>query len=95
MNDKLINPREAASCIVQAFESGEDGGLHEIERFIHDIVGQHTEALRDRIQAIIDWCDFALANPDEFNKHGVRNLDGPVFDTARQYINEMKDASHE
>lgn len=39
--------------------------------------------LRERLQAIIDWADMALANKAEFDKHGVRNLDGPVFDEAR------------
>jgi hypothetical protein len=37
----------------------------------------------ERLQAIIDWADLALANPTEFNAHGVKNLTGPVFDAAR------------
>lgn len=44
------------------------------------------DAARERLQAILDWADFAMSNPDEFDSHGVRNLDGPVFDAARAYL---------
>lgn len=37
----------------------------------------------ERLQAIIDWGNLALSHPEEFSKHGVKNLDGPVFDEAR------------
>ena len=40
----------------------------------------------DRLEAILDWADLACANPKEFNRHGVKNLQGPVFDAARQYF---------
>lgn len=46
------------------------------------------EKLRGRLQAILDWADFALQNPGEFDGHGVRNLDGPVFDAARAVLAE-------
>ena len=39
--------------------------------------------LYEALRTIIDWADFALKNPREFDSHGVRNLDGPAFDTAR------------
>lgn len=42
----------------------------------------------ERLQAIIDWADLALSNPQEFNKHGVKNLDGPVFDAARELLSK-------
>lgn len=42
--------------------------------------------LEERIVAILDWCDLALKNADEFDSHGVRNLTGPVFDEARKAI---------
>lgn len=42
--------------------------------------------MRERLQAVIDWADFATANPAEFDSHGVRNLDGPVFDAAREVL---------
>lgn len=42
--------------------------------------------LKDRLQAIIDWCDIAMKNADEFDSHGVRNLDGPIFDAARAVL---------
>ncbi|HKT52903.1 MAG TPA: hypothetical protein VJP88_00510 [Caulobacteraceae bacterium] len=42
--------------------------------------------LLERLQAIIDWADLALKLPEEFNNHGVRNLDGPVFDAARAIL---------
>lgn len=48
-----------------------------------DSAGQEVVRLREALQGIIDWADFALSNPDTFNKSGVRNLDGPAFDTAR------------
>lgn len=44
--------------------------------------------LLERLVAIIDWADFALAHPNEFNSGGVRNLDGPVFDEARAAISK-------
>lgn len=48
------------------------------------LASEEQEAkLRERLQAIIDWADFALKHPEEFDSHGVRNLDGPVFDEAR------------
>lgn len=43
----------------------------------------------ERLQAIIDWADLALSNPGEFDSHGVRNLDGPVFDEARELLHAM------
>lgn len=46
-----------------------------------------TEAIfKERLQAIIDWADIALKNRAEFDSHGVRNLDGPVFDAAREAL---------
>lgn len=45
---------------------------------------------RERLQAIIDWCDIAMKNADEFDSHGVRNLDGPVFDAAREYLDKVR-----
>jgi hypothetical protein len=45
-----------------------------------------VEFLEERLQAIIDWCDIAMRNADEFDSHGVRNLDGPVFDAARDAL---------
>lgn len=46
-----------------------------------------TEAVfRERLQAIIDWADLAMKNRAEFDSHGVRNLDGPVFDAAREAL---------
>lgn len=49
-------------------------------------VADRAEALLERLQAIIDWADFALSQPGEFDSHGVRNLDGPIFDEARAAI---------
>lgn len=40
----------------------------------------------ERLQAIIDWADFAVSNRAEFDSHGVRNLTGPVFDAARETL---------
>lgn len=40
----------------------------------------------ERLQAIIDWADLAFANKEKFDSHGVRNLDGPVFDAAREFL---------
>jgi hypothetical protein len=46
-----------------------------------------TEAIfRERLQAIIDWADLAMKNRAVFDSHGVRNLDGPVFDAAREAL---------
>lgn len=38
------------------------------------------------LQDVIDWADFAMKNPQEFDSHGVRNLDGPAFAKARTAI---------
>lgn len=46
------------------------------------------ELFRERLQAIVDWADLALSRPDEFNSHGVKNLDGPIFDEARALLKE-------
>lgn len=45
-----------------------------------------VEHLEERLQAIIDWADLATKNAAEFDSHGVRNLDGPVFDAAREAL---------
>jgi hypothetical protein len=44
----------------------------------------------ESLQAIIDWADLALNNPTEFDSHGVRNLDGPVFDEARTALAALR-----
>jgi hypothetical protein len=49
--------------------------------------------LLERLQAIIDWADLALRNPAEFDSHGVRNLDGPVFDEARAILSKATGAA--
>jgi hypothetical protein len=46
-------------------------------------LADRAELLLERLVAIIDWADFALRHPQEFDSHGVLNLDGPVFDEAR------------
>ncbi len=52
-----------------------------------------TEAVfRERLQAIIDWADLAMKNREEFDSHGVRNLDGPVFDAAREALSKYPPA---
>ena len=46
-----------------------------------------SEAIfKERLQAIIDWADLAMKNREQFDSHGVRNLDGPVFDAAREAL---------
>ena len=47
---------------------------------------EREKVLEERLQAIIDWADLAMKNADEFDSHGVRNLDGPVFDAAREAL---------
>lgn len=44
------------------------------------------QIVSERLRAVVDWADLALAHPEEFNSHGVKNLDGPVFDQARQVL---------
>lgn len=51
-----------------------------------DETRSERDAAVERLQAIIDWADLALKLPEEFNSHGVRNLDGPVFDAARAFL---------
>ena len=51
------------------------------------------EQLEAALQGIIDWADFAMGRPDQFDSHGVRNLDGPAFDHARAVLGELKPKS--
>jgi hypothetical protein len=69
------------------------GKLDLSERDAMLAVAQRAEMLIERIQAIIDWADFALSHRDEFDSHGARNLDGPVFDAARAALAKAE-ASH-
>lgn len=50
-------------------------------------------ALVEALQGVVDWCDFAMACPREFDSHGVRNLDGPAFDKARAALAKVKGAA--
>ena len=42
--------------------------------------------LESAAQGVLDWADLAMNNPDEFDSHGVRNLDGPAFDKLRDVM---------
>lgn len=53
------------------------------------IDGEKTNAF-ERLQAIMDWRTVALANRAEYDKHGVRNLCGPVFDAAEALLAEIE-----
>ena len=46
----------------------------------------YIERLEGALNGIIDWADFAIANPNEFTSHGVNNLEGPAFDNARAVL---------
>ena len=77
----------SVACEVQG-DVDDDGGLI-ITQAVRDraalivrAVNSH-DALVEALQGIIDWADLALRNPQEFDSHGVRNLDGPAFDAAR------------
>lgn len=59
--------------------------------FVETAINMHDE-LVERLQAIIDWADLALGNRAEFDKHGARNLDGPVFDEARRVLAKAREA---
>lgn len=43
-------------------------------------------SLRERLVAILDWCDLATDQPSTFNGQGVKLLQGPVFDAARKVV---------
>ena len=67
---------------------------HDVLYVRHDLAPPHTtkmKAAMDRLQAIIDWSDFAKQHPDQFASSGVRNLEGPVFDAARAFLKEYED----
>ena len=57
-----------------------------MQRIVVEKLRSDLTAATERLQAIIDWADFALTHPDEFNSHGVHNLDGPTFDAAREFL---------
>lgn len=56
------------------------------ERDAMAALAERALLLAERLQAIIDWANLALSTPQEFDSHGVRNLDGPVFDEARAVL---------
>jgi hypothetical protein len=67
-------------------------GEHVAETIVEELARRFTapaeraEYLFERLQAIIDWADLALRLPHQLDSHGVRNLDGPVFDAARDAL---------
>ncbi|QIB36924.1 hypothetical protein G3A56_02045 [Rhizobium oryzihabitans] len=65
-----------------------DHWRHEVGKLHSQIASKDEQiaVLTGRLQAIIDWCDLAMKNADEFDSHGVRNLDGPIFDAARAVL---------
>ena len=76
------------------------GSLDLSERDALAALADRAPLLSERLQAIIDWADFALSNPQEFDSHGVRNLEGPVFDEARAALatadtSELNDRTRE
>jgi len=76
----------AAKIIQKADELGRVGGWDTVD---YPVAVAYL-ALRERPQTIIDWADFALANPDELDRGGVKNLSGPVFDEARAALTQHK-----
>jgi hypothetical protein len=44
--------------------------------------------LESAARGVLDWADLALTRPDEFDSHGVRNLDGPAFDALREAMDK-------
>lgn len=69
-NRKHLSPAEQISSLDSELNKAHDENAH----------------LRERLKAIVDWCDIAMKNADEFESHGVRNLDGPIFDAARAVL---------
>src|SRR5688572_2564288 len=66
-------------------------------RLVYDLCGEvdakaaQIAKLTEALQGIIDWADFAMNNPGEFNSHGVRNLESPPpCETARHLLKEIK-----
>lgn len=51
-----------------------------------DAAADEIERLSEALEGVIDWADFALSNPQEFDCHGVKNLDGPAFEKAREAL---------
>lgn len=70
----------------------EQSGIPDVsERDAMAALAARALLLFERLQAVIDWADFALLDPAEFDSHGVRNLAGPVFDEARIVLAAMSD----
>jgi nucleoside 2-deoxyribosyltransferase len=64
--------------------------ISELQSSIEALAAENAR-VTERLQAIIDWADLALANPAEFDSHGVKNLAGPVFDEARAALTQQGD----
>ena len=45
-----------------------------------------AQALYERLTAILDWCDLVSENPERWAGMGVKLLQGPTFDAAREAI---------
>lgn len=65
-------------------------GENEAAAIIEAHAQQRCADLVERLQAIIDWADLALANPQITDSFGAKNLDGPVFDEARTALAQFK-----
>lgn len=74
-----INELEIA--LDAGYRDGQADAAVEIDRLKSEL----REA-RELIQAILDWADFALNNPEVFKIGGVKNLTGPAFDEARAFL---------
>lgn len=82
--DSLVQVSSEVKMLAQS------GGAPDLsERDAMASLAERSLLLAERLQAIIDWADFALFNPQEFDCHGVRNLDGPVFDEARAVLTSL------
>lgn len=84
------SPRAADSLLQLAWEVrvlARFGGVpDQSERDAMAELADRAELLLERLQAIFDWADFAMRNPQTFDGHGVRNLDGPIFDYGREVV---------
>ncbi|WP_188260821.1 hypothetical protein [Azospirillum tabaci] len=73
-------PSQGADPLVTAYDNGVDHAWGV------------AKPLAEAAEGVINWCDFAMSQPGEFDPHGVRNLSGPAFDKLREAVGEARAA---
>ena len=89
-DDGKLDVDEFDAAMVERLKQSEIAEWAQVMADRHADLHRRVAELRGALQGILDWADLALSKPDEFDSHGVRNLDGPAFDHAREVVGAGK-----